>query len=168
MQNGTSYNVIDSTIPGSQLGGLAWGDYDGDGDFDAAAAGTGLGTAFIFSETISRRNPTDRSRPSNYRRSNLATAPLVLWADLNNDGLLDLVVAGGDQTSSPSTPRLLVFVQKPDHTFNDAQVLPDPNSPREVGFKNASLAVSDINMDGRPDLDASPATQKTVRKFLSC
>jgi hypothetical protein len=70
--------------------------------------------------------------------SGLPAVPAVdaAFADLNGDGLLDLVLV---------TPtELLVFLQKPDHTFQQSYSLPLQNG--------AGVATGDVDRGGVPDI----------------
>jgi len=65
-------------------------------------------------------------------------------ADLNNDGLVDLLLSSGDY---PDNQRLRFYKQNPDHTFADATQL--------VGLDHdgsQQLSLADINHDGALDV----------------
>jgi len=68
------------------------------------------------------------------------------WADLNNDGLVDLLVCESDYPHN----RLRVWLQRPDHTFRAAEKalgLIWPNCP--------GLALGDVDRDGDIDIVAT-------------
>ena len=68
------------------------------------------------------------------------------WADLDCDGLLDLIVCESDYPGN----RLRVFLQQPDHSFREAEKelgLDFPNCP--------GVALGDYDRDGDPDLVAT-------------
>jgi ASPIC and UnbV. len=73
------------------------------------------------------------------------------WADLDNDGLLDLLVCESDYPQN----RLRLFLQKPDHTFVERQKelgLEWPNCP--------GLALGDFDRDGDLDFAATGSTTR--------
>ncbi|MBI5773657.1 MAG: VCBS repeat-containing protein [Verrucomicrobia bacterium] len=63
----------------------------------------------------------------------------ILWADLNNDNLPDLLVA------EPASGQLTVFLQKPDGSLAPPKTFPTFSGVSE-------LAVADWNGDGKPEL----------------
>ena len=77
--------------------------------------------------------------PSNWNQGDLQAH----WADLDCDGLLDLIVCESDYPGN----RLRIFLQNQDHSFREAE--------KELGieFNNCpGLAVGDVDRDGDPDL----------------
>jgi hypothetical protein len=77
-------------------------------------------------------------------------------ADLNNDGILDLVVADYGNLSQPNVS---VFLGKGDGTF---QV---PNT-FQAGSRPVAIAIGDFNLDGKPDLAVSNYTDSNVSILL--
>jgi hypothetical protein len=63
----------------------------------------------------------------------------TLWADVNGDGLADLLVA------EPDSGQLSVYLQRPDGTLSSAKVFPTLTGVKE-------LAVSDWDGSGRPSI----------------
>ena len=63
----------------------------------------------------------------------------MLWADVNGDGLPDLLVA------EPDSGQLTLYLQKPDGTLAAAKTFPTLTGVSE-------LAVSDWNGDGKPEI----------------
>ena len=77
--------------------------------------------------------------PSNWNQGDLQAH----WADLDCDGLLDLIICESDYPGN----RLRIFLQNKDHTFREAE--------KELGieFNNCpGVAVGDVDRDGDPDL----------------
>jgi len=80
--------------------------------------------------------------PTNWNQGDLQAH----WADLDCDGLLDLIVCESDYPGN----RLRIFLQNPDHSFREAE--------KELGidFNNCpGVAVGDVDRDGDPDLIAT-------------
>lgn len=68
----------------------------------------------------------------------------AIWLDINNDGLLDLIV---DNSGYPPFSKLIVFIQQNDHSFI--------NRSKELGLdilNPQSTVYLDINKDGKMDL----------------
>jgi hypothetical protein len=73
------------------------------------------------------------------------------WADLNNDGLLDLLVCESDYPQN----RLRLFLQNPDHTFAERD--------REAGLvwpNCPGVALGDFDRDGDIDMVATGSTTR--------
>jgi hypothetical protein len=87
-------------LPGLAYGAAAWGDYDADGDLDVAVAGRG--TTGDFTCVFNNNNGTFTlvNAPSPMPRLYFAN---IAWADWNQDGFLDYVVAGQDKDDTPFT-----------------------------------------------------------------
>ena len=83
------------------VGALAWGDYDADGDADLAVAGrdafTNLSTAVFVNN-----NGTSFSAANELALGGVMNGDLA-WGDYNNDGRLDLLVAGEQADGTPLT-----------------------------------------------------------------
>ncbi|MBV9928209.1 MAG: VCBS repeat-containing protein [Acidobacteria bacterium] len=133
---------------------VALGDFDGDGRLDAVAAHqiNCFGSACIIGESVSLWRGIGDGSFQAPQQLNVGFAPArVAAADLNNDGNLDLAVAGGDGG-------VFILLGAGDGTFRqmpDLSVVP--------GTDNTDIAVGEFNGDSIPDLAiAAEADSRTV------
>jgi hypothetical protein len=130
---GVGVNYVTSAAPPS---GLAVGDLSGTGTHDLAVANLNAGTVAVFLET----SPTSGT----YAQAKTITVGGgpndVEIADLNGDGLPDLIVAD-------NTGKVTYLLQNPGSpgTFQAPVSLPIAN-------RGISVAAGDLNGDGLPDL----------------
>ena len=71
-------------------------------------------------------------------------------ADLNMDGLDDLLVVNTDRTFNPWNHELQLLISNGDGTFNDETFMRLP-SPADI-TTNALTYITDLNQDGKPDI----------------
>lgn len=139
-----AYNPVSKLAP--QVSVLKAGDYDGDGDSDV----------FVGSRMVAGRYG---AKPTSYLLRNsgkgifeadsiaLPSSGMVTdaeWADVNRDGLLDLVVVG-------EWMALTILIQTPEHTFVD--------SSQRLGLANTEgwwncVTAADFDADGDMDFVA--------------
>ena len=152
--------------------GVAIGDYDNDGYEDIFVAG-------VYKNTLYHNNGdgtfTDVTAKAGLNKPDLEYGPLwsvgAVWVDVNNDGLLDLVVinylkwdgehepdcqdAGHRDYCHPKmykpTPNQL-FINNGDGTFRDASV---EWGLRAHPGKGMGVATADFDLDGKMDLFVS-------------
>lgn len=136
-------NRIGTTVdlPGVSDGSVAWGDFDNDGDLDILL--TGQDTDLIAIARVYRNNGNGRFTDLNADLLGVRSSS-VAWGDFNNDGHLDILLAG-----DPSVPNLLyralVYRNNSDGTFTNinAEVL---------GVARGSAAWGDFDNDGNLDI----------------
>lgn len=95
-----NFTEIDADIPGTWGGAVEWGDFDNDGDLDFILTG---GTQWykkdwyapITKLYINKGN--DNFTANTFDLKQLALSD-VKWADFNNDGYSDIIIAGTDCT----------------------------------------------------------------------
>lgn len=129
---------IDANLLAVGNSSVAWGDFDNDGWLDIALSG----------RTNSSENVT-RVYQNNGGSFVDISATLVgvylssiAWADIDNNGFLDLVVTGGRTLTAPFNPYSSVYFNS-DGTFTHSQQL--------TGVCFSSIGVCDFDNDG--DLD---------------
>ena len=141
--------------------GAAWADFDNDGDQDlvqlvGGGRGTGVGPAFSNQFYVNEAGQLEDRAASvgiDYPAAR-GRAPLLL--DVNNDGLLDVVVGVIPRQDEIEAPPK-IFQQNADGTFEDVSAI--------VGFEldNApSFFLSDLSGDGNLDVVADTGRPFTV------
>jgi predicted nucleotidyltransferase len=136
--DGGSFTDLGTALPGVCYGSAAWGDYDNDGDLDLLLAGaTG---AYPNLAPVSRvyRNDAGSFTDAGAGLPGVSTAS-VAWGDYDNDGDLDVLLAGW--TGVASISRLY---------RNDGGNFTDANAGLP-GVSMGSVAWGDYDNDG--DLD---------------
>ena len=93
--SGGAFTDIGAGLTGVYVCSLAWGDYDGDGDVDLALAGC-VGYPSVISKVY--RNDGGTFVDTGAGLTDVAGGSLA-WGDYDNDGDLDLALAGADDWS---------------------------------------------------------------------
>ena len=137
--------------------GLAVGDYDNDGDFDLYMTDIGEGEFLenqgdgTFVNETESTGTAGGTIPENWFDS-MAVSWGTVFADLDNDGLLDLYSVAGQMDNDPcfnmtNQPNSL-FANMGDGTFSDVSAASGANDPGT----GRGVAHGDFNGDGRLDL----------------
>jgi hypothetical protein len=102
------FTPVSASIPGLRYGSVAWGDFDNDGDRDLLFAG--------FTGDTTCEQSSRLYRNSNGAFTNISSISLtamsecsVAWADYDNDGSLDLLMAGSSIAGVQSYPTLRLY-----------------------------------------------------------
>ncbi|MBI5471481.1 MAG: VCBS repeat-containing protein, partial [Ignavibacteriae bacterium] len=132
--DGGTFTDIAAGLTGVHLGSVAWGDYDNDGDLDILLTGVDAGNT--------KTSKIYRNDGGTFTDINAALTGVefssVAWGDYDNDGDLDIVLAGYDGTYLSKIYR------------NTAGTFTDINAGL-VGVLQGSVAWGDYDNDG--DLD---------------
>jgi len=135
---------IDSgeSLVGVWLSSVAWGDWDNDGDLDLALAGYSDVPPFRHF-IIYKNDPGRFTEGQNLSTTYGVQDASLAWADYDNDGDLDLAVAG-----KKGTGELVTEIYKnsgyPNYSLSEGQTL--------SGVESGSLAWGDYDNDGDLDL----------------
>ncbi|MEM7031030.1 MAG: VCBS repeat-containing protein, partial [Chloroflexota bacterium] len=127
---------ISATLDGVIFGGVAWGDYDNDGDQDILLTGadnTGSRIAKVY------RNDGGSFVDISATLDGVALGS-VAWGDYDNDGDLDILLTGGDNTGT----NIAKVYRNDGGSFVDIGAALD-------GVRDSSVAWGDYDNDG--DLD---------------
>jgi len=151
-----------TAFPNVQFGDAAWGDYDNDGNIDLVITGwTGAG---ITSELF--RNLGTGQFENNTTSAFVSTALMAMqngtveWVDYDNDGWLDLFIAGNSSFSA-SVPMSKLYRNKHDGTFEDVTSGAFGGNLAQVMY--SASAWVDITKDGYKDLILTGEDGTTVQ-----
>ncbi len=143
---------------GNSPSSVAIGDLDGDGKPDLAVINQGSNTVSVFRNTITSGQFNSASFATNIDFATGTTPVSVAIGDLDGDGKLDLAVANQgannvsvfQNTSTTGSISLGSFAEKVDFT---------------TGTSPSSVAIGDLNADGKPDLAVANKGSNSVSVF---
>ncbi|MDD5066705.1 MAG: FG-GAP-like repeat-containing protein, partial [bacterium] len=135
---GGNFSDVGAGLIGVDKCSTAWGDYDNDGDLDLALAGESAGgnTTRIY------RNDGSGSFMDIGAGLTGVSSCNITWGDYDNDGDLDLLVAGD---AGASTYTSILYRNNGDGSFTDA-------GAGLLGVSYCSIAWGDYDNDGYQDL----------------
>jgi len=132
------------TLTGVSSCSLAWGDCDNDGDLDLAVAGATLGIApYGPVTTVYENNGAGGFSVFPGLSLDGVSGSSLAWGDCDDDGDLDLAVAGRDSSLVPITK---IYENDGAGGFSEFA------APSPIGVENGSLAWGDADNDGDLDL----------------
>ena len=150
-----------TTGSGRSVAALSLYDIEGDGDLDIITAETGVSNAGHISTFINQGSGTFSGSTTTTTGTMLTkSATSMVQGDLNNDGLLDIVLASSDPSTSAGNASVLFG--DGDGTFTLSQTY----SQEAGGTTRAQL--TDLNRDGQLDLltsgtNGSSAGEASIR-----
>lgn len=142
-RNDGKSKLSDAGTPFGQLSSsaAAWGDFDGDGDLDVIIAG--LTPASTNRTQLFVNDGLGSFSPSSQEFVNIAIGAIAA-TDWDNDGDLDILIAGSTATTDPYTSTTRLY-RNDDGSFSE-QLCPFP------GLAFPHFATGDFDNDGRVDL----------------
>jgi len=128
--------------------GAAVGDYDNDGDLDLYLLGQlGLSNKLLRNDLdLGSKSFTDVTAAAGV--DDLGLGRVAFFVDLNNDGLLDLLLINDDDGSG-TVPPSKVFRNDENGSFTDVTAGSNFNP---IGFLNCGAALADYDQDGLLDV----------------
>lgn len=133
----SNFSDTRASVMGVQDAALAWGDYDNDGRLDLVVAGD-TGSAYVTN--LYRGNGSSFSLVSTAGLPGV-TKGSVAWADYDNDGKLDLLIAGDSAIGRIAK----LYHNNGDGTFTEDTAISLP------GLSECCVAWADYDNDGRQD-----------------
>ena len=131
-------NIGQASLPAVSEGDVDWGDYDADGDLDLVMSGWDNSTGIYYAKIF--RNDGGASFTDIFAGLTPVNASSSDWGDYDNDGNLDLLIAGFDGTNQVTNI----------YRNDGGDVFANINAGLE-GFESAALDWGDY--DGDNDLD---------------
>ncbi|MBK9942328.1 MAG: VCBS repeat-containing protein [Kouleothrix sp.] len=155
----TNFTDIGAGLAGDITWGstMSWADYDNDGDLDLLVSG------YYYNGTLGGQRTTLYRNTNGVFADAGANLPGVFagahaWADYDNDGDLDLALAG--YWTLVNGPILKIY-RNTNGTFADSNTLFPGFPSGAYGLQNAALAWGDYDNDGDPDLAVSGVVNNT-------
>jgi len=137
----THFTDIGANLVSVCFSSLAWGDYDNDGDLDLAVAG--MNSGFFPTTKIYQNNAGVFVKISTDLAQVMAGA--LAWGDYDNDGDLDLALAGSTIEGGSTRYVAKIYRNDGNNVFTDIQT-------NLRGVEQCSLAWGDYDNDGDLDL----------------
>ncbi len=146
----------------------SWGDYNNDGFLDLFIANSVNGVNFLY-ENLGNGSFLKVASINVVTENSYSTSSA--WADLNNDGYLDLIVGNG-RTLPGNVNRNFVYINNGNETFTKLN-----NDPIvDHLHSTTAIATSDLNRDGAIDVVMASRNQKNdiyynqgnSNNFFSC
>jgi hypothetical protein len=148
----TDFTPISQSFPKVINGAAAWGDFNNDGYLDLAMCGNASPNATpVLLLEIFKNNGNETFTKITGSFTGIFEGELK-WADLNNDGYLDLIACGAsafDPAWSEYTASMSVYRNNGNETFTLA------TSTNLPALALCSVDIADVDKDGKPDIALS-------------
>ncbi|MCE9616668.1 MAG: VCBS repeat-containing protein [Lentisphaerae bacterium] len=145
--DGTFTDQANIVLTGVSVSAAAWGDYDNDGRLDMLIVGSGNAPNYTATTKVYRNNGNGTFSDQAGIALPGLSSPSAGWGDFDNDGRLDILIAGVGAAPAFS-PVTKVYRNAGNNTFTE-QV--DALQPA-AGYHFASAAWGDYDHDGRLDI----------------
>ncbi|RKY89983.1 hypothetical protein DRQ09_00160 [candidate division KSB1 bacterium] len=153
---GVFLKVSDTGIPAFSASTMAYGDYDSDGDFDLVI--TGMTSSGIEIKVFKNENGSFTEANILPTNATGVIGGAIAFGDYDNDGDLDLIVAGFDGSEQ---------IIKSYNYNNGTYTEEDFKVLEKNGLSFCSLKLVDYDGDGDLDLIAAGQSQATKKAFSS-
>ncbi|MHC4671805.1 MAG: FG-GAP-like repeat-containing protein [Planctomycetota bacterium] len=147
------FTDINADLTGVSVGSFSWGDYDSDGHLDLAIAGVYYDDSWKQVSKIYRNDGTGGFTDVNAGLTETSECSLA-WGDYDNDGDLDLVLAGHSWSSGHDVSKI--------YRNDGGGEFVDINAGL-MGVSDCSLAWGDYDNDGDLDLVVAGQDSKIYR-----
>ncbi|MBN1183666.1 MAG: VCBS repeat-containing protein, partial [Bacteroidales bacterium] len=140
-----------NNLPVIKKCGFDWGDFDNDGDLDLLAMGEieGAISSLVF---INEGNWNFTEKDFGLQSLRFGNCH---WADIDNDGDLDIILVGG-RKNTLSVTGIWIYENNNDTSFNLSQSITD----FDLGYP--ASVVGDLNSDGQIDLVVADSSASVI------
>ncbi|MEM7132849.1 MAG: VCBS repeat-containing protein [Chloroflexota bacterium] len=124
-------------------GHMAWGDIDNDNDLDLAVAENGFYRVYLNQNGVLETEPIDNCCAV---EQDAESARSVAWADINQDGYLDLIGQAMEEGGGATE----IFLSRPAQTAADSIQFSSGNLLGKNAHKD--IVIADLDSNGQPDI----------------
>ncbi len=139
---------VDISMQRNVGSGAAVGDYDNDGDLDVLMLASLTFPNRLFRNNLNSGSKSFTDVTTIAGVGDTGLSRVAHFADLDNDGWLDLIVINDDDGDT-ATPPSRIYRNDHDGTFTDVSAASDF---RPIGYLHCGAALADYDRDGRLDI----------------
>jgi len=152
-----TFDTITVNLPGIDYSSAIWGDYDNDGYLDILLSGRTANNSFITK--IYKNNGDNIFSEQTGISIQAVYQGSAAWGDYNNDGYLDLIIAGASGLAPDYNPVTKIYKNNGNNTFSEQTDF------TLTGVCYSSVDWADFDKDG--DLDCIIVGENRIRETLS-